>query len=83
VRTKRTSLLNLAAKDAERARRVAIVNDLASGAKMQDLAQTNVSVRMRAMAGRDDMDVTWVFPSRRKSRLWIQASWPPLPWLVF
>ena len=65
VQMKKISLPNLVAKDAERARKVAIVNVLVSDAKMLDSALISVSVKMKAMVARVDMDDTWAFLSRR------------------
>jgi hypothetical protein len=65
VRTKKTSLPNLVASDAARARRVVIVKDHVNAAKMPDSVLISASVKMKAMVEKVVMDDTWVFLLRR------------------
>jgi len=58
---------SLVASDAGRARKDVIVNVHVSDVKTLDSALINVLVKMKGMVGRDDMDVTWVFLSRKTS----------------
>jgi len=58
---------SLVASDAGRARKDVIVNVHASDVKTLDSALISVSVKTKGMAERDDMDVTWVFLSRKTS----------------
>lgn len=67
---KKTCHPNLVANVAERARRVVIVKDHASVARTLVSALISVLARMRATAAKADMDVIWVFQSRRMILLW-------------
>ena len=56
---------SLVAYVAERARRDATANDLASAAKMPVLVQKVALAKTKATAEKDDLDATWAYPSCR------------------
>lgn len=66
---------NLVANDVERAKKVAIVNDLADDVKMRALALRDASVRMKVMVAKAVMVGTWVFLSRSQpATTWTKRS---------
>jgi hypothetical protein len=67
---RKISLPNLVASDAGRARRAVTDRGLVNVARMRVSVQISVSVKMRAMVARGDMDATWVFQLRKMNYLW-------------